>query len=80
MEQFIKQNFNLVSTTTPVFTDSNDIDTHIRKLWTILCREANLPVHPSTLIPLDHAYIVPGGRFREIYYWDSYFTQVSEVE
>ena len=75
MEQFIKQNFNLVSTT-PAFTDSSDIDTHIKKLWTALHREANLPAHSSTLIPLDHAYIVPGGRFREIYYWDSYFTML----
>jgi alpha,alpha-trehalase len=28
----------------------------------------------GSLIPLPHAYVVPGGRFREIYYWDSYFT------
>jgi len=28
----------------------------------------------SSLIPLPHPYVVPGGRFREIYYWDSYFT------
>ena len=28
----------------------------------------------STLIPLPHAAIVPGERFRETYYWDSYWT------
>src|SRR5690606_33589250 len=28
----------------------------------------------STLIPIPKPYIIPGGRFREIYYWDSYFT------
>ncbi|KAH8082474.1 trehalase [Cristinia sonorae] len=27
----------------------------------------------STLIPLNHTFIVPGGRFREQYYWDSYW-------
>jgi alpha,alpha-trehalase len=26
------------------------------------------------LLPLPGPYIVPGGRFREVYYWDSYFT------
>jgi alpha,alpha-trehalase len=26
------------------------------------------------LIPLPKPYVVPGGRFREVYYWDSYFT------
>ena len=25
---------------------------------------------------MNHDYIVPGGRFREIYYWDSYFTML----
>jgi alpha,alpha-trehalase len=30
----------------------------------------------GTLIPLPYPYIVPGGRFREIYYWDSYFTML----
>jgi alpha,alpha-trehalase len=28
----------------------------------------------TSLLPLTKPYIVPGGRFREIYYWDSYFT------
>jgi alpha,alpha-trehalase len=25
----------------------------------------------SSLIPLNHTIVVPGGRYREIYYWDS---------
>ncbi|KZV96509.1 glycoside hydrolase family 37 protein [Exidia glandulosa HHB12029] len=29
----------------------------------------------SSLIPLNHTFVVPGGRFREIYYWDSYFVE-----
>ncbi|KDQ16083.1 glycoside hydrolase family 37 protein [Botryobasidium botryosum FD-172 SS1] len=27
----------------------------------------------STLIPLNHTFVVPGGRFREQYYWDTYW-------
>ncbi|CAG8435969.1 8613_t:CDS:10 [Ambispora gerdemannii] len=27
----------------------------------------------SSMIPVKHTFIVPGGRFREFYYWDSYF-------
>jgi len=27
----------------------------------------------STVIPLNHTFVVPGGRFREVYYWDSYW-------
>lgn len=26
-----------------------------------------------SLIPLKHKFIAPGGRFRENYYWDSYW-------
>ena len=25
-------------------------------------------------------YVVPGGRFREVYYWDSYFTMLGLAE
>jgi len=28
----------------------------------------------SSLIYLQHPFVVPGGRFREVYYWDSYWT------
>jgi alpha,alpha-trehalase len=37
-------------------------------------------VEGSSLLPLPHPYIVPGGRFREIYYWDSYFTMLGLKE
>ena len=59
------------------FTDfksdpSKSIAEHIESLWDVLTRQPNKG--KSSLIPLPHPYIVPGGRFREIYYWDSYFT------
>ena len=28
----------------------------------------------SSLVHLPHGFIVPGGRFREMYYWDTYWT------
>ncbi len=47
---------------------------HIEGLWPVLQRHtANVDPHGS-LLPLPHPYVVPGGRFREVYYWDSYFT------
>ena len=47
---------------------------HLNQLWNVLKR---MPDHrKGTLIPLPYPYIVPGGRFREIYYWDSYFTML----
>ncbi|WP_420385687.1 alpha,alpha-trehalase TreF [Roseivirga sp.] len=56
------------------------VEEHIEKLWPILSREPEEPDYFSTLIPLPHAYVVPGGRFNEIYYWDSYFTMLGLVE
>ncbi len=48
---------------------------YIEQLWPRLMREADVP-NSGTLLPLPYPYIVPGGRFREIYYWDSYFTML----
>jgi len=45
-------------------------------LWDILTRDADVHRRHSSLIPLPRPFIVPGGRFREIYYWDSYFTML----
>ncbi|TFY78486.1 hypothetical protein EWM64_g5528 [Hericium alpestre] len=39
-----------------------------------LCSEGDAgPKCESSLIPLNHTFVVPGGRFREQYYWDSYW-------
>src|SRR5262249_44692964 len=34
----------------------------------------------SSLLPLPRPFVVPGGRFREVYYWDTYFTMLGLVE
>jgi alpha,alpha-trehalase len=49
---------------------------HINRLWDRLTRQADPHVEGSSRVPLPHPYVVPGGRFREIFYWDSYFTML----
>ncbi|MEY3052264.1 MAG: hypothetical protein RLY31_2049 [Bacteroidota bacterium] len=49
---------------------------HVRSLWPVLTRQPEAAAQVGTLIPLPHPYVVPGGRFGEIYYWDSYFTML----
>jgi alpha,alpha-trehalase len=44
---------------------------HIAELWHVLERKNRRD--RGSLIALPHAYIVPGGRFSEQFYWDSYF-------
>ena len=34
----------------------------------------------SSLLPLPYPFVVPGGRFGEMYYWDSYFTMLGLVQ
>ena len=52
------------------------VTAHIDALWPVLVRKPDEPIPGSSLLPLPHRYVVPGGRFREIYYWDSYFTML----
>lgn len=47
---------------------------HIDGLWDVLTRHPREHRPFSTLLPLPCAYVVPGGRFGELYYWDSFFT------
>lgn len=58
---------------------SRSMEEHIDDLWPILTRAADTNDPRSSLLPLPKPYVVPGGRFREIYYWDSYFTMLGLV-
>ena len=46
---------------------------HVEALWPVLTRERTGAAEGS-LLALPNPYVVPGGRFREVYYWDAYFT------
>jgi alpha,alpha-trehalase len=49
---------------------------HISSLWPVLTRHPAAHPPASSLLQLPHPYVVPGGRFGELYYWDSYFTML----
>lgn len=48
---------------------------HIHRLWDHLTRQTG-DENQGSLIALPYPYVVPGGRFRELFYWDSYFTML----
>ena len=52
----------------------DDVVRHVDRLWRELERPPQRGDARGSLLPLPHAYVVPGGRYGEIYYWDSYFT------
>ncbi|QEC41077.1 alpha,alpha-trehalase TreF [Pseudobacter ginsenosidimutans] len=81
LKKFVTDNFE------PPYTpqlnyiqQEKDIMAHITNVWSLLRREPDNPSEGSSLLPLPYPYIVPGGRFREIYYWDAYFTMLGLKE
>ncbi len=76
LKDFLAEHFDLpVIFSAPYVADKQKpVEQHIEQLWTVLSRQPDK--ESGSLIPLPYSYIVPGGRFGEIYYWDSYFTML----
>jgi alpha,alpha-trehalase len=74
LRAFVLAHFYLPVTPQPIFTTGLSLQQHLAELWTTLTRPKDTIRRNSSLLPLPGSYVVPGGRFREIYYWDSYFT------
>ena len=79
LADFVHQNFALPQAATVANAPAPSMEDHIRALWPLLTRQPDSADARSSLIPLPHPYVVPGGRFREVYYWDSYFTMLGLV-
>jgi alpha,alpha-trehalase len=73
---FVQANFELLEPAPSdyVSVPGQPIAAHIDDLWPVLTRHPQAHPRRSSLLRLPHSYLVPGGRFRELYYWDSYFT------
>jgi alpha,alpha-trehalase len=75
LKTFVQTHFRLPAETDNSYTSTNkSLPEHLTELWKVLTRKPDEA--QGTLIPLPNPYIVPGGRFREVYYWDSYFTML----
>lgn len=72
LKQFVLSHFDFLGTKISITRETQlPIDEHIEKLWDELTRTAY--EEKGTLLKLPKPYIVPGGRFNEFFYWDSYF-------
>ena len=81
LQKFVEENFDIPKAPQLNYvTKEKDVVMHIKNLWGVLKREKDVAVPGSSLLPLPNPYIVPGGRFREIYYWDSFFTMLGLKE
>ena len=72
LKAFVVRHFRLPDDPAP-----SGLRDHVRSLWSTLTRPPLTADRAlGSALPLPAAYVVPGGRFREIYYWDSYFTML----
>ncbi|KAM7278582.1 hypothetical protein ACFE04_005716 [Oxalis oulophora] len=57
--------------------DVRNFGLEVHSLWKNLSRKVSDSVHDKselhTLLPLPYSMMIPGSRFREVYYWDSYW-------
>src|SRR5215204_1677834 len=74
LKSFVEENFQIPSPPDVKVTSGLSLKDHLEELWNVLTRHKDSVKKWNSLLPLPYSYIVPGGRFREIYYWDSYFT------
>lgn len=81
IQSFVNQYFEFQKATkTQLENKSLKIEEYIKSLWEELERQPDdIKKNRSSKISLPFPYIVPGGRFNEIYYWDSYFTMLGLV-
>ena len=77
LQQVVTTHFNLPADHSQDITPhSGSMEDHIERMWDWLTRRPGDTPERSTLLPLNYPYVVPGGRYVELYYWDSYFTSV----
>ena len=78
--RFVKSNFTFpTEAETPPAQPDKSLEAHIARLWPLLTRQPVVPPPYSSLLYVPQPYVVPGGRFREFYYWDSYFTMLGLI-
>jgi len=82
LEAFVRQHFDVLEQphSDYVSLPGQPMAAHIDDLWKVLTRHPAAHPPRSSLLQLPHAYLVPGGRFREIYYWDSYFAMLGLID
>ncbi|XVJ67075.1 MAG: alpha,alpha-trehalase TreF [Lacibacter sp.] len=75
LKAFVLEHFHLPKAfAADAILKTSSVEEHIHQLWDVLTRKPDEA--DGSLIPLPNAYVVPGGRFGEVYYWDSYFTML----
>jgi alpha,alpha-trehalase len=76
LKAFVLERFALTAAKESTPPRGLSLTEHIEWLWPRLTREVKSVPEGHSLLALPKPYVVPGGRYQELYYWDSYFTMV----
>lgn len=81
LNEFVAENFKLPPALAKKEVDKKqEMIPHLKNHWKYLTRTAESKERYTTMISLPEPFIVPGGRFREMFYWDSYFSMIGLLE
>jgi len=72
LSDFVARHFTAPNAAHPHAT----IREHVRALWPVLAHPPLAVPEGASALPLTATSIVPGGRYQEFYYWDTYFTML----
>ncbi|MFB6082326.1 MAG: trehalase family glycosidase [Halanaeroarchaeum sp.] len=74
LETFVHRHFIIPAPVEHEGAHPASMEEYIETVWSSLTRRFDAdPPEDGTLFALPNRHVVPGGRFREMYYWDSYF-------
>lgn len=73
LHEFVNRHFYAFQHASPTYHSEEGLTAreHINDLWSVLERRNRRD--RGSLIAIPYPYVVPGGRFSEQFYWDSYF-------
>jgi alpha,alpha-trehalase len=83
LKAFVLNHFTLPPRQSKAYVSDpkQSVTEHIDTLWSVLRRDPDANADPNaSLLPLPYSYVVPGDRFDEIYYWDSYFIMLGLLQ
>lgn len=76
LRSFVELHFDLPCVEADDEPVAPELHAQIAHLWPRLTRASNQVSPFDSALELPRPFVVPGGRFRELYYWDSYFTML----
>lgn len=79
LREFVDANFDVPLVNGHENVVSRDFESYLSDAFGALTRTQTEASPHGSAIALPRPFIVPGGRFREFYYWDSYFTMLGLV-